>query len=40
MVMCYKCFDSKHDECMGKMGMFECECETCKKEMQHNKLAL
>ena len=32
MVMCYKCFEGKHDVCMGKQGLFVCECELCKKD--------
>jgi hypothetical protein len=32
MVMCYKCFEGKHDVCMGKQGLFVCECEPCKKD--------
>lgn len=32
MVMCYKCFEGKHDTCMGKQGLFVCECPPCKKD--------
>ncbi len=31
MVLCHKCSDEKHGECMGKAGMFECDCAVCKK---------
>ncbi|MDE1762810.1 MAG: hypothetical protein KGH88_01010 [Thaumarchaeota archaeon] len=30
MVLCHKCSDEKHGECMGKAGMFDCDCELCK----------
>jgi hypothetical protein len=32
MVLCHKCSDEKHGECMGKMGMFDCDCEACEKK--------
>ena len=32
MVLCYKCFEEKHHDCMGKQGLFVCECELCKKD--------
>jgi len=32
MVLCYKCSDAKHEECMGKLGMIDCNCELCKSE--------
>jgi hypothetical protein len=31
MVICIKCSDKHHDQCMGKAGMFDCTCEICKK---------
>ena len=31
MVLCYKCFEEKHEECMGKAGLFDCDCQRCKK---------
>jgi len=32
MVLCYKCFEEKHHDCMGKQGLFVCECDLCKKD--------
>ena len=32
MVLCYKCFEEKHDDCMGKQGLFVCECALCKPD--------
>ena len=32
MVLCYKCFEEKHHDCMGKQGLFVCDCELCKKD--------
>ena len=32
MVLCYKCFEGKHDVCMGKQGLFVCDCMLCKKD--------
>ena len=31
MVVCTKCSDTYHDQCMGKAGMFDCTCILCKK---------
>lgn len=31
MVICNKCYNEHHDQCMGKAGMFDCGCEGCKK---------
>ncbi|WP_281361087.1 hypothetical protein [Nitrosopumilus cobalaminigenes] len=31
MVICNKCYNSHHDQCMGKAGMFDCGCSECKK---------
>ncbi len=30
MVLCDKCYHEKHDQCMGKAGMFDCECKCYK----------
>jgi hypothetical protein len=30
MVVCIKCSDTYHDQCMGKAGMFDCTCKLCK----------
>ncbi len=27
MVICNKCYNEHHDQCMGKAGMFECKCQ-------------
>jgi hypothetical protein len=32
MVLCYNCFEGKHDVCMGKQGLFACDCDLCKKD--------
>lgn len=32
LVLCYKCFEEKHHDCMGKQGLFVCECDLCKKD--------
>ena len=26
MVICNKCYNEHHDQCMGKAGMFDCGC--------------
>lgn len=31
MVICNKCYNSHHDQCMGKAGMFDCGCKECKE---------
>ena len=31
MVICNKCYNEHHDQCMGKAGMFDCGCIECKK---------
>jgi len=31
MVTCEKCFHEHHDQCMGKAGMFDCDCKCFKK---------
>lgn len=31
MVTCNKCYNQHHDQCMGKAGMFDCECKCFKK---------
>jgi hypothetical protein len=31
MVVCNKCYNKHHDQCMGKAGMFDCSCEGCKE---------
>lgn len=32
MVLCYKCSDEKHDECMEKFDMLNCDCQLCKSQ--------
>lgn len=29
MVVCLKCFEGKHEQCMGKAGMMGCTCIAC-----------
>ncbi len=31
MVTCEKCYHKHHDQCMGKAGMFDCDCECFRK---------
>ena len=31
MVICNKCYNEHHDQCMGKAGMFSCSCNCMKK---------
>ena len=31
MITCDKCYNEKHDQCMGKAGMFDCGCKCFKK---------
>ncbi len=31
MVTCTKCYNEHHDECMGKTGMFDCDCKCFKQ---------
>ncbi len=31
MVTCIKCSQTYHDQCIGKAGMFDCDCKICKK---------
>jgi len=31
MVTCIKCYQKHHDQCVGKAGLFDCDCEICKK---------
>jgi hypothetical protein len=33
MVICNKCYNDHHDQCMGKSGMFDCGCNCFKKMM-------
>lgn len=37
MVLCLKCFEEKHGQCMGKAGMFDCECAACKADSKNPK---
>ena len=34
LVLCYKCFEEKHGECMGKAGLFDCDCKPCKQQVE------
>jgi hypothetical protein len=34
MVICNKCYNEHHDQCMGKAGMFDCGCEGCKNNIK------
>ncbi len=31
MVTCLECSREHHDQCMGKAGMFDCDCECFRK---------
>jgi len=31
MLTCNKCYNGHHDQCMGKAGMFDCDCKCFKK---------
>ncbi len=31
MVICNKCYNEHHDQCMGKARMFDCDCKCFKK---------
>ena len=31
MIVCNKCDNEHHDQCMGKAGMFDCGCKCFKK---------
>lgn len=31
MLICNKCYNGHHDQCMGKAGMFSCGCDCLKK---------
>jgi len=30
MLTCNKCYNNQHDQCMGKAGMYECNCDCFK----------
>jgi len=32
MVLCDKCYNEHHEQCMGKAGMFDCSCICLKKQ--------
>ncbi len=32
MVICNKCYNEHHDQCMGNAGMFECGCICFRKQ--------
>ncbi len=32
MIICDKCSNEHHDQCMGKAGMFDCGCKCFKKQ--------
>ncbi len=34
MLICNKCYNEHHDQCMGKAGMFSCGCKCLKDEKQ------
>ncbi len=31
MIICNKCVNDHHDQCMGKAGMFDCDCKYFRK---------
>ena len=33
MLICNKCYNEHHDQCMGKAGMFACGCKCLKSEI-------
>ncbi len=36
MVICNKCYNEHHDQCMGKAGMFDCGCICLRKPVEFN----
>ncbi len=36
MVICNKCYNEHHDQCMGKAGMFDCGCICFRKPVEFN----